>query len=291
MKRITALILAIVLCLCAAGAVAGGFDDLLPVEAKPLLDPAALMNGVQAEVLRENYAFFEDYICTAYTYPMPLNVEDFQLEYRFRVKELGFKWEEKTVEGMDGFIITAPNDLYAMLFPYFNGDELLLLVQNGLKLGTVKRTNYLSMIYNSREYSLDAANHGEYTASGYSLPYFTPNARYFEGFVLHLPPYADVGDEFYVSGKEVIDGFTLMIKPDFNFETLVADYLAYGGYRDDCMEGKDFFRVEITEKERNADGMRISGTFEGRFVDYFKSIGKEPIYFEDGEFSMTVPTK
>ena len=79
-----------------------------------------------------------------------------------------------------------------------------------------------------------------------------------------------------------------MVKRSSSYDQLVSDVIKAGKWRYDSIEGDDYFRVTITEKTITSKGVRISGTFEGRFVDYNNSIGREPYYFENGEFSATV---
>ena len=196
-KTVTIIAVLLAMCLFAAGAMAKGLDDLIPPgesdTAMVLLDPAELLSGSAGTVKRENYDYAHDFICTVYTYPIPQDMEEFLLEYGFQLRKLGFDWKSGKVDGRDGYYITADNGKYAMLVPYFN-QEMLLLVQNGLPFGKVQRQNYMSVIYNGNEYSMDLAAHAELTGSGYNLSFYEPNGRYFDSFAIYLPPYADVGD-------------------------------------------------------------------------------------------------
>ena len=287
-KRMLALILALAVLLpaaaCAAGlsglgggglsglnGLSGGADGVVP-------DPAELL-GREGKVLQENYQFAAEYICTAYTYPLPEDMDAFKAAYAKQAQENGFSVAETQVEGYGALQLSLSDGTSALLVPDFDG-AALLLVQNGMTFGEPKPEGfYLSMKRNGRELK---ATFGSNETSCKEVSRLTGSSRSFQIeyyfsraeitlFQLCFPSYAQAGDTFYVTKDSVIDGLLLYT----NEETFLVFYDDSYGHQ--MKNSKDYFRVQITDMYSTPDGLVIEGTFDGSF-------NKGETLYTDGSF-------
>lgn len=124
-KTICALILIALLCAAATGEGLTGLGQSLP-------NPAALL-GASGKLIQENYSFAWDYLCDAYTYPLPEDSAEFLEAYIALAEQAGCSVSDTTADGQQALRIDSPDgSRYALLFPEFQG-QILLLMQTGLK--------------------------------------------------------------------------------------------------------------------------------------------------------------
>lgn len=126
MKR--ALCIAICLLLLCATALGASGELVLP-------DPSEAL-GQAGTLLRTDYPFSEDYLCDAYTYPLPDDADAFLARYAELAENSGFSLTACVADGVDAYRIErADSPLHALLFPEYQG-KLLLLVPEGMRLST-----------------------------------------------------------------------------------------------------------------------------------------------------------
>jgi len=248
-----------------------GADGVVP-------DPAELL-GREGKVLQENYQFAAEYICTAYTYPLPEDMDAFKAAYAKQAEESGFAVNETGVEGYGALKLSLSDGTYALLLPDFDG-VALLLVQNGMTFGEPKPEGfYLSMKRNGRELSVSFGSHETSckevsrltgTSRSFQIEYYFSRAE-ITLFQLCFPSYAQAGDTFYVTKDSLLDGLYLYT----NEEGSLVFYDS--PYHHQMKNSKDYFRVQITGMYSTSDGLVIEGTFDGSF-------NKGKTLYTDGSF-------
>jgi len=284
-KQLLAFLLALVLALpapvCASGLSGLGGDGLSGLhagESGVLPDPGEIL-GEEGSIVKENYSFAANYLCTAYAYPLAKDADAFRQEYISRARRGGFAAEETTVEGYDALRLALPDGAYALLLPDFDG-QMLLLVQKGMAFGQPKPEGfYLRMKRNGRELSASFGSHEtscrETTRStgsshSFEISYYFSRAE-ITLFELRFPSYAQAGDTFYVTKDSLLDGMYLYTSEE---ETLVFFDSPYYHH---MKNSKDYFRVHITDMVKTSDGLVIEGEFDGSF-------DKGQILYTDGSF-------
>lgn len=297
MRRLTALLLSLVLFLPAAAGASGlgGLRDaVLSQSGGSIPDPASLL-GQEGELIRENYEFIEGYYFSAYLYPQPTNetTEDFLDHYEQLVEARGLEKQMTQIEGYDGLAVFVDDDHCAILIPDFDG-KILLLVSNGTDFNgasksasasptaapepeeagyylRVKRNGrQLEYAWNSHQTSCKEVTRSIGTSKSFEISCIFQRAE-ITLFTLCFPNYAQTGDEFYVTPNSLIDGLY--------FYTAEEGSLVFydASYEHKMKGGKDFFRVSITRMEHTEDGLVIEGAFEGSFQN-------GTILYEEGSF-------
>ncbi|MCI6378285.1 MAG: hypothetical protein MR842_11130 [Clostridiales bacterium] len=288
MKRMAALTLALAMLLpalaCASGLSGlsgGGLSGLsgLSGEANGVVPDPAESLGQEGKILKENYQFAAGYVCTAYAYPLPGDADAFKAAYAKQAKENGFAVDEVAVEGYGALKLSLSDGTYALLIPDFDG-AMLLLVQNGMTFGEPKPEGfYLSMKRNGRELEATFGSREtsckEVTRSKGTSRSFEINFRFSRAeitlFTLRFPSYAQAGDTFYVTKDSLIDGLYLYTSE----EGSLVFYDSPDHHK--MKNGKDYFRVQITDMYNTPDGLVIEGEFDGSF-------NKGGTLYTDGSF-------
>lgn len=244
----------------------GGLSGLLGEEGDfgVVPDPAE-WTGQEGTIIQEEYLFSAGYICTAYSYP--LADDAFFEAYIQRAEQNGFSVSTQIVEDYEVLKLSLDSGAYALLFPNVDGG-MLLLVQEGMTFGQPEPEGfYLSMERNGRELFAEFGDNEtsckEVTGSigtsrSFEIMYYFERAE-ITLFVLRFPNYAQAGDEFYVTKDHLIDGLYLYTSEE-------GSLVFYdSGYHHQMLNGKDYFRVKITDMYKTSDGLVFEGEFDGSF--------------------------
>lgn len=275
MKRILALGLALALLLPAAACAGGlgglggaGLAGLAGEQSDDVFVPdAGEQIGAVGEVIQENYQFSEDYVCTAYSYPdSPADAEAFKTEYLGEAAVNGLHTEAVTVEGYEGYKLTAEDGRYALVFPYY-GDGMLVLVENGLSYGMPHAQDcYLSFKRNGRafsytfdgEVSCKEARRSTGTSRSFEISCYFTRAD-ITLFTLRFPNHVKPSTYLSVDRDRLIDGLYLDTAEE-------GSLVFYDSPNHHQMESsKDFFTLRINSMYESADGLVIGGEFSGSF--------------------------
>ena len=284
-KRVLALLLVFALALPTAsawasegeggglgGLIGGGLSGLRSEQEQEtgdpgvVVDPAELL-GTEGTVLREDYQFSANYICTAYVYDIPADVDGFVSAYTQRMEDNGFTAEQTPVDDADGWSYTWTDGTYALLVPDFDG-SVLLLVQDGMTFGEPLPEGYylrvtrngraLEATWSSEEASCEEAK--RLTGSSYL---FIINCHFSRAeityFSLEFPNYAQAGDEFYVTRNELMDGVSLYTAQ----EGFLVEYDLSIAHQMESDE--DHLRIKINAMYEADGGTVIEGEFDGSF--------------------------
>ncbi len=277
MKRFLALFLILSCCLCATASAgglsglggngAGGLSGLTQPEAAPsgvLPDPEGILN-TKGTVLAEDYVFSADYVCTAYTYPMPGDMDRFLATYADAAKAAGYTMTEETVDGQPGWRFALSDEEYALMVPHFDG-KLLLLVKNGMEFGQALPEGYYLQVWRNGRKLFQENPECEETRGDFGSSIKALSVKCFFSrseitlFTLKFPNYAQAGDEFYVTSHKGND--------KLYFYTTEETFLVNYDNKDNALEGSgDYLRIKITSTYPNKkdDGTVIEGVFDGSF--------------------------
>lgn len=280
MKRFLALVLTTLLLASCSAASASGLAGLLggsSATTKPVPDPSVI-NGVYGSLLAENYQFSADYLCDAYVYATPDDVRDFIDMYTVRCRQTGYSVTAATIDGAKAYTIQNGDGSYACLFPDYGG-QMLLLIQKGMTFELQQRTNYATLIYNNRTYEMELWKAEEWLWFDAWELYFRCNRSDIEYIQLTLPNSAASGDEYYVSGSDHVEGFSLML----NMEEQLLDINEplFGVRRDAIDNSRDYAHLVVHTVREVEGGVLIEGEFNGSFE-------KGTIIIEDFIFSAIV---
>ena len=288
-KRLFLCLLAIAVLLPSAGFASGlggltggGLSGLLEENASGepgvVPDPAEIL-GAQGSVLQSDYTFTAGYVCTAYLYPQAENLEAFVSDYTAAAEQNGFTVQPVETEGYTGWQYQAPDGSYALLFPEFEGN-VLLLVQNGMQFGEPARSDlYISFPRNGRSIEgtwqdgtigCEESRRSIGTSTSFEIMYYFSRAP-ITYFTMAFPNYAQAGDVFHVTRDRLIDGVTMYTAED--------GYLVFHDISEEHrMESdSDYLRIEIESMTETDAGMVIEGTFSASF-------DRGQMTYTDGEF-------
>lgn len=262
MKKMVALLLALMLCFvsacaCAAGlaGLGGGLAGLVPGGSKALPDPAEVTEKTGA-LLSADYAFAADYLCDAYVYAPVGNVQNFMDQYTILCRNAGYSVNKTVVDGADGYSIQNGSGPYAMLVPEYGG-QMMLLVQKGMNFELKKKTNYATCMYNNRDYELEVYFTDTWDFfKAYTITFKAERAP-FELIAISFPQYARSGDAFYSNKKEKNESFFVLYDND--------RYILAPEGSDDIDGAKDFALLKIDKFENVDEGILVEGVFDGSF--------------------------
>ena len=267
MKKMLTLLLSAVLCLSlSVGLAAGlsglggnGLAGLSTGTNAPMPDPSKVLDSY-GQLLQADYAFSADYLCDAYVYKNPSNINDFIDRYTTTCRKAGYSVTQTTVDGAAGYSIQNDSSTYALLIPNFDG-QLLLLVQKGMDFDYQKRTNYATCVYNNRDYDLSVYFTDEWAStSSYSITFKAERAP-FKLISLYFPQHARSGDVFSVGGQKYIKGFEVSLDNDRWLVSSVEGLTS--NYRYDDMDPKsdDYATLELYTVKDTDDGLLVEGCF------------------------------
>lgn len=254
------------------GLTGGGLSGLLSEEEQPtgdpgvVVDPAELL-GTAGRVLQEEYQFSSNYVCTAYVYGMPADLDGFITAYTQQMADNGFAAEQTLVDGADGWSYTWTDGTYALLVPDFEG-SVLLLVQDGMTFGEPLPDGYyirferngrsLEGTWSSGEASCEETRRLTGTSHSFSITYYFSRAE-ITYFSLEFPSYALAGDEFYVTRHNLIDGVTFYT----NEESFLVNHDLSRAHQMESDE--DHLRIKVNAMYEADGGTVIEGEFDGSF--------------------------
>ncbi|MBR3763906.1 MAG: hypothetical protein IKK57_05055 [Clostridia bacterium] len=279
MKRFLALILAVLLMAACTTASASGLAGLLggTTTAQPVPDPVKV-TGAYGSLLAENYQFSADYLCDAYVYAKPDDVREFVNMYTVSCRQAGYSVTAATIDGAQAYTIQRGDGSYACLFPDYGG-QMLLLIQKGMTFELQSRTNYATIIYNNLAYELEMWSAEEWLWFDAWNLYFKCDRGVIKYIQITLPRAAVSGDEYYVSGKDHVEGFSLML--DMEKELLGINAPLFGVRSDAIENSRDYAHVVVHTVRDVEGGVLIEGEFNGSF-------DKGTIIIEDFIFSAIV---
>ena len=279
MKKLLALLLAAMMLTVCGGASATGLAGLLggTQTVQPVPDPVTV-TGSYGSLLAENYQFSADYLCDAYVYAVPDNVREFINMYTVRCRQAGYTVTAATIDGAQAYTIQNGDGRYASLFPEYGG-QMLLLIQKGMGFELQARTNYATIIYNNRAYELEVWSAEEWLWFDAWNLYFSCDRGVIKYIQITLPRAAVSGDEYYVSGKGHVEGFSLML--DMEKALLDINEPLFGVRRDGIENSGDYAHVVVHTVRDVEGGVLIEGEFNGSFE-------KGTIIIEDFIFSVIV---
>lgn len=288
MKKLICTLLCLSLLFTAAtaeglGGLSGGLDGLIEAmpeeEAAPLPDPADLL-GSAGSLLQSNYQFTLDYLCNAYLYPMPDDLDAFVSDYAALAEQSGFTVSETTADGAPAYRLEQNSSgLYALLIPDVQG-KLLLLVDVGLPFGesqgaaapepVEEEEEYVRFDINGREIYIISRN--PYNTSINSIMYDKPtfemeyrdDRSIISRFQLSLPLYAQAGDVFRVTKNERVRNLQLLLQ---NASEREAKFWVFHTVNsDDYLQGDDdYFTVTVESMEEDDENIDMILSFEGVF--------------------------
>lgn len=124
-------ILCLFCCICICSAGASGIEGLIPPSSSGALPDPGDVLGKNGVVLQADYPYSPNYICTAYTFPLPNDWNAFLSAYTALLKAAHYEISPAMEDGKQVYLIEDSRHRLAMLVPNFQG-SLLFLVERGM---------------------------------------------------------------------------------------------------------------------------------------------------------------
>lgn len=281
-------------------------------------DPADFTGGKRS-VAAQDVDLGDGYICDAYAYELPADMNAFAKAYITEAQARGFAVSKGTALDHQAVFLTPQSGAFAVLIPEYE-DGMLLLVPKGMTLGSQAAQGsafdafddlidggsvfsvdsagggepagaqqeqtkfYLTFVRNGRTMS---AEFGDREASCKEGSRLTGTSRYFEiSYYFKRQPitlFTLAFPDYAQAGDEFYVTRDSLIDGLYLYTAQEESLVFHNSPYHHQMKGrKDYFSVRITKSYDNGDGLVLEGEFEGSFNN------GETVY-SDGRFCVLCP--